>query len=148
MADVSAEGPPRGANCAPPGGSERAQAASVGVVSPLGHATAYPDAYDASLLFAISRAPQRAQIGLRGDLPFTGADVWNAFEHTWLEPSGKPRIAIVTLTVPASSPAIVESKSVKLYLGSFAQSRFADDESVRAAIARDIGAAVAAPVGV
>jgi 7-cyano-7-deazaguanine reductase len=117
-------------------------------LGPLGHATDYPDAYDASLLFAVSRAPQREQLGLGGDLPFTGADVWTAFEHTWLEPSGKPRIAIVTLTVPVTSPSIIESKSVKLYLGSFAQSRFADDATVRATIARDIGAAVGAQVDV
>ena len=117
-------------------------------LGPLGHATDYPDAYDASLLFAVSRAPQRGEIGIGSDLPFTGADVWTAFEHTWLEPSGKPRIAIATLTVPVTSPSIVESKSVKLYLGSFAQSRFADEEAVRATIARDIGAAVGAPVEV
>lgn len=117
-------------------------------LGPLGHATDYPDAYDASLLFAVSRAPQRAQIGIGDDLPFTGADVWTAFEHTWLEPSGKPRIAIASITVPVTSPSIVESKSVKLYLGSFAQSVFADDATVRATISRDIGAAVGAPVDV
>lgn len=117
-------------------------------LGPLGHATDYPDTYDASLLFAVARAPQREELGIRGRLPFTGADVWTAFEHTWLEPSGKPRIAIATLTVPVTSPSIVESKSVKLYLGSFAQSRFADDEAVRGTIARDIGTAAGAPIDV
>ena len=117
-------------------------------LGPLGHATDYPDTYDASLLFAVPRAPQRHEIGIRGDLPFTGADVWTAFEHTWLEPSGRPRIAIVMLTVPVTSPSIVESKSVKLYLGSFALSRFADAEAVRHTVARDVSEAVGAPVAV
>ncbi|MFO1415082.1 MAG: NADPH-dependent 7-cyano-7-deazaguanine reductase QueF [Burkholderiales bacterium] len=117
--------------------------------APLGHPTDYPDTYDPALLFAVPRAPQRADIGLADDaLPFTGADVWTAYEHTWLDPVGKPRIAILTFTVPVTSPAIVESKSVKLYLGSFAQSRFADADAMRAVVARDLTAATGAPVPV
>ncbi|MFO1317325.1 MAG: NADPH-dependent 7-cyano-7-deazaguanine reductase QueF [Burkholderiales bacterium] len=116
--------------------------------APLGHATDYPDTYDAALLFAVPRAPQRAEIGIGADLPFAGADVWNAYELTWLDPRGKPAVAIASFTVPATSPAIVESKSVKLYLGSFAQSRFAASDAVAAAVARDIGAAVGTPVAV
>ena len=116
--------------------------------APLGHATDYPDTYDATLLFAVPRAPQREEIGIGSDLPFAGADVWNAYELTWLDPRGKPAVAIASFTVPATSPAIVESKSVKLYLGSFAQSRFADAGAVADAIGRDIGGAVGAPVRV
>ncbi len=116
--------------------------------APLGHATDYPDTYDPKLLFAVPRAPQREEIGIGADLPFAGADVWNAYELTWLDPRGKPAVAIASFTVPATSPAIVESKSVKLYLGSFAQSRFAGGDAVAAAVARDIGAAVGAAVRV
>ncbi len=117
--------------------------------APLGHPTDYPDTYDAALLFAVPRAPQRADIGIAGDaLPFTGGDVWTAYEHTWLEPSGKPRIAILAFTVPVTSRAIVESKSVKLYLGSFAQSRFADADAMRDVVARDLSQATGAPVAV
>ena len=89
--------------------------------APLGHATDYPDTYDATLLFAVPRAPQREEIGVGSDLPFAGADVWNAYELTWLDPRGKPAVAIASFTVPATSPAIGESKTVKLYLGSLAQ---------------------------
>ena len=85
--------------------------------APLGHATGYPDTYDAALLFPVPRAPQREEIGIGGALPFAGADVWTAFELTWLDPHGKPAVAIASFEVPATSPAIVESKSVKLYLG-------------------------------
>ncbi|MEO8508014.1 MAG: NADPH-dependent 7-cyano-7-deazaguanine reductase QueF [Betaproteobacteria bacterium] len=115
---------------------------------PLGHATGYPDTYDATLLFAVPRAPQRGEIGIAGALPFTGSDVWTAYEHTWLDPRGKPAIAIATFAVPAASPAIVESKSVKLYLGSFAQSRFADADAVTGVIARDLSAATGSAVNV
>lgn len=114
--------------------------------APLGHATGYPDTYDPALLFPVPRAPQRQELGLTDALPFTGADVWTAFELTWLDPRGKPAIAIGAFEVPLGSPAIVESKSVKLYLGSFAQSRFADDRAVRATIERDLSAAVGAAV--
>lgn len=116
--------------------------------APLGHATGYPDTYDAGLLFPVSRAPQRRDLGLGATLPFAGADLWTAFELTWLDPHGKPAIAIASFEVPVTSPAIVESKSVKLYLGSFAQTRFADAAAVSATIARDLSAAAEAPVHV
>jgi 7-cyano-7-deazaguanine reductase len=114
--------------------------------APLGHATAYPDAYDAALLFPVARAPQRGEIGVTGALPFTGADTWTAYELTWLDGQGKPQVAIATFVVPADSPAIVESKSVKLYLGSFAQTRFDDTSEVRATIERDLARATGASV--
>ena len=82
---------------------------------PLGHATGYPDTYDPTQLFAIARAPQRAELGLGEALPFTGSDIWTAYELTWLDASGKPAIAIATFDVPAASPSLVESKSMKLY---------------------------------
>ena len=114
--------------------------------APLGHATGYPDTYDAKLLFPVPRAPQREEIGIADVLPFTGADVWTAFELTWLDPRGRPVVAIASFVVPATSTAIVESKSVKLYFGSFAQSRFDGSDAVSGAIVRDLSAAVGAPV--
>lgn len=116
--------------------------------APLGQATGYPDTYDPALLFAVPRAPQRLEIGIDGRLPFTGADVWTGYEHTWLDRAGKPQIAIVTLTVPIESPNIVESKSVKLYLGSFAQSRLGSAADVATRIERDLTRATGAPVSV
>jgi 7-cyano-7-deazaguanine reductase len=115
---------------------------------PLGHATGYPDRYDPSLLFAVSRAPQRADLGIGDPLPFTGADVWTAYEHTWLDARGKPCIAMLSITVPVDSPFIVESKSVKLYLGSFAQTRFDDATQVVDTIERDLAVATGAHVEV
>jgi 7-cyano-7-deazaguanine reductase len=116
--------------------------------SPLGHATTYAEQYDPALLFPVERAPLRAELGLSLPLPFRGVDLWTAYELSWLDVGGKPEIAIATFAVPAESPAIVESKSVKLYLTAFNQTRFATGDDVASAIAADLSAATGAPVGV
>ncbi len=107
--------------------------------SPLGKATGYPDRYDASLLFAVARAPQRAALGIHGALPFSGCDLWNAYEITWLDRRGRPRLAMGEIRVNAESPAMVESKSLKLYLGSFAQEVVASATELGKTIASDLG---------
>ena len=115
--------------------------------SPLGRQADYPDGRDPRVLFPIARGEARAGLGLHGRaLPFAGADIWNAYELSWLDARGKPRVAIAELRVPADSPNLVESKSLKLYLNGYAQARFDDAAAVRAAIAHDLGAAVRAPV--
>jgi len=79
--------------------------------SQLGRASAYADQYDASLLFPLPRAPKRAEIGIAGDPPFFGADLWTAYELSWLNPRGKPQVAIAHITVPCETPNIVESST-------------------------------------
>ena len=116
--------------------------------SPLGKSASYIDQYDASLLFAMPRAPKRAEIGVAGTPPFFGADMWTAFELSWLNLRGKPQLALAHITVPCESPCIVESKSFKLYLNSFNNTRFADARDVRERIRADINAAVGMGVGV
>lgn len=116
--------------------------------SPLGHATTYAEGYDPALLFPVERAPLRAELCLPQPLPFDGVDLWTAYELSWLDPDGRPRVAIASFAVPAASPSIVESKSVKLYLTAFNQTRFAAQSDVAATIARDLSAATGAPVGV
>lgn len=116
--------------------------------SPLGKPSAYADQYDASLLFAMPRAPKRAELGIAGTPPFFGADLWTAFELSWLNLRGKPQLALAHITVPCESPHIIESKSFKLYLNSFNNTRFADARDVRERIRADIGAAVGAGIGI
>ena len=111
------------------------------VAAPLGHATGYPDTYDAGLLFPMPRRDARSALGIGEALPFTGVDMWTAYELTWLDPTGRPCVAVATLAFPVSSPTIVESKSMKLYLGSFAQTRFRSASDVRTVIARDLSRA-------
>src|SRR5512139_3972398 len=97
--------------------------------SPLGREVAYPRHFDAGLLYPIPRALGRAAIGIdAGTLPFVGLDRWHAYELSWLDARGKPRMATVTFEVPADSPNLVESKSFKLYLNSCNSARFADED--------------------
>ena len=117
-------------------------------LSPLGKAVDYGQAYDPSLLFPIARASQRALLGLGDELPFVGVDFWNAYELSWLDGRGKPRVALAEFRVPAASPHLIESKSFKLYLGSYAQSRFTDTDTLRAQLIRDLSEASGAPVSV
>jgi 7-cyano-7-deazaguanine reductase len=116
--------------------------------SPLGKATAYPDRYDPSLLFSIDRAEARRALSLGAALPFSGADLWTAHEVTWLDSRGKPQVATGEFRVGADSPAIVESKSVKLYLGSFAQEHVGLATELAGTIKADLTRACGADVGV
>lgn len=108
--------------------------------NPLGQATPYPDQYSPELLYAIARIDARSALGLEDDLPFYGADIWNAWELTWLDDSGLPRVATAEFVVAADSVNIIESKSLKLYLGSFAMSRFESSQDVAAVLTRDLTA--------
>jgi 7-cyano-7-deazaguanine reductase len=110
--------------------------------SQLGRASAYIDQYDASLLFPLPREGKRREIGITGSVPFLGADLWTAFELSWLNPRGKPQVALAHITVPCESTHIVESKSFKLYLNSFNNTRFASADAVRERIRNDVSAAI------
>lgn len=110
--------------------------------SQLGKASAYADQYDASLLFPLPREPKRIEIGIKGSLPFLGADLWTAFELSWLNLRGKPQVALAHITIPCESTHIVESKSFKLYLNSFNNTRFESADAVRDRIRKDVGAAI------
>lgn len=110
--------------------------------SQLGKSSACVDQYDASLLFPIPRATKRAEIGVTGQPVFFGADLWTAFELSWLNPKGKPQVALAHITVPAESTHIVESKSFKLYLNSFNNTRLESADVVRDMIRSDISAAI------
>lgn len=114
--------------------------------SPLGKSSAYPSTYDPALLFPIPRQAKRDELGLQGTLPFFGIDIWNAYEVSWLNQRGKPQIAIATFMIPADSANIIESKSFKLYLNSFNQSRLDDQQALVALLQKDLSAA--AGVGV
>ena len=116
--------------------------------SQLGKVSSYVDQYDASLLFPIPRADKRAELGLLDAPPFFGADMWTLYELSWLNLRGKPQVALAQVTVPCESPNIVESKSLKLYLNSFNNSRFADAREVRERIRADVSAATGAGIGI
>ncbi|HZX25919.1 MAG TPA: NADPH-dependent 7-cyano-7-deazaguanine reductase QueF [Telluria sp.] len=114
--------------------------------SPLGKTSAYQTQYAPELLFPIPRQGKRDELGITGTLPFFGVDIWNAYEVSWLNLRGKPQVAILTVTAPADSPNIVESKSFKLYLNSFNQTRLANEDALLALLRDDLSAAFGAPV--
>jgi len=116
--------------------------------NPLGQNVDMPDTYSPDVLFAIPRAEARRALGITGELPFHGQDLWNAWELTWLAENGRPAAAQCRIRVPADSPSLVESKSLKLYLNAFAMSRYPDASAVAEAIREDLARVTGAPVAV
>lgn len=116
--------------------------------SPLGKPSLYRDLYDPGLLYPVPRATLRLELGIAAEPPFTGYDLWNAYELSWLDGKGKPRIALASFVVPADSPNIVESKSFKLYLNSYNQTRISGVTDVHAMLERDLSAAFGVAVSV
>jgi len=108
-------------------------------LSPLGKITEYRSHYAPELLYPIPRRLKRDELGLREDaLPFVGEDLWNAYEISWLNPRGKPVVALGQFRVPADSPNLIESKSFKLYLNSFNQTTCAGVDEVAGLLTRDL----------
>ncbi len=105
---------------------------------PLGKPTSYQDRYDASLLCPFPRRIKRDEIGLHDTLPFSGQDLWTAYELSWLNLKGKPVVALGEFRFPCTSTNLIESKSFKLYLNSYNQTRFADVTRVTAQLSEDL----------
>ena len=110
--------------------------------------TEYVTTYRPSLLDSVSRLEQRATLGITENLPFHGTDLWNAYEFTWLNGKGRPEVAQLSLEVPARSVNMIESKSLKLYLGSYANTRFTHRAEVAATLETDLTLSAQAPVSV
>ena len=115
--------------------------------SPLGKTTKYVQTYSRDLLFPIPRKTARDLIRME-TLPFDGVDVWYGYELSWLNPKGKPQISLVRFAFPCTSPNVIESKSLKLYLNSFNQSHFESIEVVKATLEEDLSEASQGPVSV
>ncbi|MBZ0058586.1 NADPH-dependent 7-cyano-7-deazaguanine reductase QueF [Leclercia adecarboxylata] len=107
----------------------------------LGKSTAYRDIYDASLLQGVPRSLNRDPLGLKADaLPFHGGDIWTLYELSWLNARGLPQVAVGHVELDHASVNLVESKSFKLYLNSFNQTRFDSWEAVQRTLERDLSA--------
>ncbi|SJM37583.1 NADPH-dependent 7-cyano-7-deazaguanine reductase [Psychrobacter pasteurii] len=114
----------------------------------LGESTSYPKTYQPDTLYAIPRSMGRNEINWQDDKLQVGVDWWHAFEVSWLNPQGISQMAIARFGIPASSPNIVESKSLKLYLNSLNFTEFESWEAVQQTIAKDLAACVGADVEV
>lgn len=109
----------------------------------------YVTTYTPSLLDSIPRKDQRQKIGVTEDaLPFKGLDMWNAYEFTWLGQKGKPEVALAKFLIPANSPNLIESKSLKHYLGSYSNTPFSQRNEVIKTLESDLSLAASAPVSV
>lgn len=116
--------------------------------NPLGRATSYPEQYSPELLYAIARIDARTAAGIEAEVPFHGTDIWNAWDLTWLDRDGVPRVGTAEIRVPADSPNLVESKSLKLYLGSFAMTGFDSRPDLAAVMTKDLSATTGGDVDV
>lgn len=114
--------------------------------APLGHDVVYPSAYDANLLFPIARAANRKTLAL--EPVWYGADIWNAYELSWLNAKGKPVVALGRFTFAPDSPNLIESKSFKLYLNSFNEERFASTQAVLERMQHDLDKAAQSRVDI
>ncbi|WP_201538253.1 NADPH-dependent 7-cyano-7-deazaguanine reductase QueF [Psychrobacter immobilis] len=110
--------------------------------------TDYPTEYSPEALYPIARSMGRDVIGWQGDKLTVGVDWWQAFEMSWLNLQGISQVAIARFGIPASSPFIVESKSLKLYLNSINFTEFTNWETVQTLIEKDLSACVQAEVKV
>ena len=105
----------------------------------LGQKTEYTSQYDRTLLQPVPRALNRDGLGITQNQPFTiGADIWTAYEISWLNEKGLPQVAIADIYLDYQSQNLIESKSFKLYLNSFNQSKFADFNVVQQTMQRDL----------
>ncbi len=104
----------------------------------LGQKTEYANQYDPSLLQPVPRSLNRDDLNLGDTLPFQGSDIWTLYELSWLNSKGLPQVAIGEVSIPATSANLIESKSFKLYLNSFNQTRFSSWEEVEAALSKDL----------
>ena len=105
----------------------------------LGQKTEYSSQYDRTLLQPVPRALNRDGLGITQNQPFTiGADIWTAYEISWLNEKGLPQVAIADIYLDYQSQNLIESKSFKLYLNSFNQSKFANFNAVQQTMQRDL----------
>ncbi|WP_394128786.1 NADPH-dependent 7-cyano-7-deazaguanine reductase QueF [Shewanella maritima] len=114
----------------------------------LGKQTAYQEHYDASLLQGVARKLNRDAINLQDDLPFHGSDIWTGYELSWLNAKGKPVVALLDVNLDIKSTNLIESKSFKLYLNSFNQTRFDSVDAVQQTISKDLSACANGEVSV
>jgi 7-cyano-7-deazaguanine reductase len=116
--------------------------------TPLGKTSAYVSEYAPELLCPFPRQLKRDEIGVVDGLPFSGFDLWNAYELSWLNGKGLPRVAVARFFFACDSPSLIESKSFKLYLNSFNQTRLASWDELRQRLQEDLSAASGAAVEV
>ena len=93
----------------------------------LGKNVNYPVIIDEAILDLIPRNEQRKTLK---NQTFIGVDYWNAYEFMWLDQKGYPQTRVLHIAIPTESTNMVESKSMKLYLGSYYNTVFKSESEV------------------
>jgi len=112
----------------------------------LGKQVDYEYEYNPALLQGVPRSLSRDTLSFKSGapssdaLPFEGIDTWTGYELSWLNMKGKPQVAILECMVPITSENLIESKSFKLYLNSFNQTRFQSSDDVKSVLKKDLSA--------
>ena len=112
----------------------------------LGKQVDYEYEYNPTLLQGVPRSLSRDTLTFKSEalssdaLPFEGIDTWTGYELSWLNAKGKPQVAILECMVPITSENLIESKSFKLYLNSFNQTRFNSSDEVKRVLKKDLSA--------
>lgn len=117
-------------------------------MTPLGKGTAYVSQYTPELLCPFPRQIKRDEIEVCGELPFSGCDIWNGYELSWLNSKGMPQVAMARFIFECEAPFLIESKSFKLYLNSFNQTRLDSQQQLQQRLTDDLSAASGGPVGI
>jgi 7-cyano-7-deazaguanine reductase len=106
---------------------------------PLGQKSAYIQTYTPELLFPIPR---------KSTMDLFGFDLWHGYELSCLNPYGKPRVYVAEFIFPCKSPYLIESKSFKLYLNSFNQTKVESLDALGKILVKDLSNACGAAVEV
>lgn len=101
-----------------------------------------PDKHDKTLLVPLPRNLNREKSNIQSANSFTGFEVWHAYEMSFLTKTGMPATGVLKLHYPATSYAMVESKSLKLYLNSFDLEKFESVSEVEQVIREDLSQAL------
>jgi len=107
----------------------------------LGQTIVTPKDYKPGMLTSIERPRLWGEYNL-DKCPYTGTDVWNAYELSWLNSNGLPQVAIAEFTIPFDSTHFIESKSFKLYLNSLNNVKFDNWEAVEKTLNTDLSTCI------
>ena len=108
---------------------------------PLGKKVAAPKKFDPKVLFPISRTDQRKGVFEKTDFSkIKGDDVWNIHELLWIDKKNNSHHNELSISLNCTSKNTIESKSMKLFLGSLVHKKFKNISEVKNVIKRHIEA--------
>lgn len=106
--------------------------------NPLSLNISSPLTYDPKILFPIDRKNSRLHLTEFESIGMFGFDCWNAYELSWLDLNGKPTVGMGKIVFPMTTKKIIESKSLKLFLNSLHNERFASVDELAKKIKNDL----------